>query len=45
MTIKETAMLYYPKFWDKQRIKMLFEANKLTQQEYEEIIKLTENKT
>lgn len=38
MTVKEMAMHYYPKLWDKKRIDMLLEANKITQEEYNEII-------
>lgn len=38
MTVKEMAIKYYPTFWDKNRIDALLQANKITQEEYNEII-------
>lgn len=38
MTVFEHAKLYYPKYWNKSRILKLFEAGKLTEAEYKEII-------
>ena len=38
MAVFEMAKKYYPKLWDFDRIKALYEAGKLTEQEYNEII-------
>lgn len=41
MTVKvyEMAKKYYPRLWDIKRIEALYEAGKLTEEEYNEIIK------
>ena len=41
MTVLEMAKKYYPRLWQEERIKALYEAGKLTEAEYEEI---TQNK-
>ena len=38
MTVFEMAKEYYPRLWDASRIKMLYEAGKLTKEEYNLII-------
>ena len=43
MSAYELAKRYYPKLWDKERLKKLVEANKLTQATYEEIIEQAKN--
>lgn len=43
MTVKEMALKYYPILWDKDRIDALLAANKITQEEYNEIINSTNN--
>lgn len=35
----EKAKKYYPKLWDKNRIDSLYKANKLTDDEYNQVIK------
>lgn len=37
MNAKELAIIYYPIYWDNDRIKKLVEAGKLTAKEYKEI--------
>ena len=44
MAVYEMAKKYYPRLWDIDRIKALYEAGKLTKEEYEEIIN-TSNQT
>lgn len=39
MTVFEMAKKYYPLLWSKSRIEALYNAGKLTKEEYEEIIK------
>ena len=39
MTVFEMAKKYYPLLWGKNRIDALYDAGKLTKEEYEEIIK------
>lgn len=38
MTAFELAKKYYPRLWDIDRINRLYEAGKLTKEEYEEIV-------
>ena len=38
MNVFELAKKYYPRLWNESRIKMLYEAGKLTKEEYEEIL-------
>ena len=42
MTVFDMAKKYYPRLWDKKRIEALYKAGKLTEEEYNEIIKGTE---
>lgn len=35
--VKELAEKYYPRFWNKARLEALVAADKLTEQEYEEV--------
>ena len=37
MTPYEMAKHYYPKLWDKQRLKYLVDAEKITKEQYKEI--------
>lgn len=37
MSVKETAIKYYPKLWKKERIIALVKAGKITAEEYKEI--------
>lgn len=37
MSIYQLAQKYYPDLWDKNRLKMLVEANRLTPTQYKEI--------
>lgn len=37
-TLLEMAMYYYPRLWDINRIKALYEDRKLTEEEYNSII-------
>ena len=39
MNAYEMAKKYYPHLWDKKRIETLFKAGKLTEEEYNEIVK------
>ena len=43
MTVYELAKKYYPRLWDINRIKALYEAGKLTKEEYEELTKDSSN--
>lgn len=45
MTVKEMAMKYYPILWNKDRIDALLQANKITKEEYDEIIQSNQSKT
>lgn len=38
MSAYEMALKYYPVLWDEKRIKALYEAGKLTAEEYQSII-------
>lgn len=38
MTVYEMAQKYYPRLWDVDRIKALYKAGKLTEEEYNSII-------
>ena len=38
MTVYELAQKYYPRLWDANRIKVLYDAGKLTEKEYKSII-------
>lgn len=38
MNAFEMAKKYYPRLWDKERIDALYEAGKLTEEEYKSII-------
>lgn len=38
MTVYELAKKYYPRLWDIDRINTLYEAGKLTEEEYKDII-------
>ena len=38
MTIYEMAKKYYPLLWDKNRLQMLVNAVRLTQEQYNEIV-------
>lgn len=42
MSVYELAKRYYPRLWDKARLKALVAAGRLTQQEYLEITEETE---
>lgn len=37
MTVFEMAKKYYPRLWDINRINALYEAGKLTEEEYKEL--------
>lgn len=39
MTAFEMAKKYYPKYWNLIRLQMLLQKGKLTQEEYDEIVK------
>lgn len=39
MTVFEMAKKYYPRLWDIKRIEALYEAGKLTEEEYNELTK------
>ena len=44
MTVFEIAKKYYPRLWNADRIKALYEAGKLTEEEYKSLIsETTEN--
>lgn len=38
MSVYEMAQKYYPRLWDADRIKTLYEAGKLTEEEYKKIV-------
>lgn len=38
MNAFEMAKKYYPRLWDADRIKALYEAGKLTEEQYKEIV-------
>lgn len=38
MTVFEMAKKYYPRLWDIKRIEALYEAGKLTEEEYNELV-------
>ena len=38
MTVFEMAKKYYPRLWNKKRIDALYDAGKLTDDEYDEIL-------
>lgn len=40
MTVFEMAMQYYPRLWNKKRIDALYNAGKLTDEEYADILKI-----
>lgn len=40
MTVFEMAKKYYPRLWSKNRIDVLHDAGKLTDEEYAEILKI-----
>jgi len=42
-TVYEMAKEYYPRLWDENRIKKLYEAGKLTEKEYNLIISESED--
>lgn len=42
MTAYEMALKYYPRLWSKERIDTLYNAGKLTKEEYQKIIDTTE---
>jgi hypothetical protein len=44
MTAYEMAKKYYPRLWDINRINTLLEADKITKEEYDEIIKKQKDK-
>lgn len=39
MTVYEKAKKYYPRLWSIDRIEALYKASKLTEEEYNEIVK------
>lgn len=39
MTAFEMATKYYPNLWDKDRLQQLLAANKITQEEYNTLVK------
>lgn len=41
-TVFELAKKYYPKLWGTERIKALYEAGKLTEEEYNYFVKNTD---
>ena len=38
MTVFEMAKKYYPRLWNADRIKALYEAGKLTEEEYKSLV-------
>ena len=42
-TVFELAKKYYPKYWNKERLDVLLAKKKLTQQEYDELIRNDQN--
>ena len=45
MNVYELAKKYYPLLWDKTRIEALYQAGKLTEDEYKEIVGGEQNDT
>ena len=41
MTVFEMAKKYYPRLWNKNRIDALYDAGKLTDEEYAELLSAT----
>lgn len=39
MSVYEMAKKYFPRLWDEKRIEALYKAGKLTEEEYNDIIK------
>lgn len=39
MTIFEMAEKYYPRLWDKKRLEALVEAGRITQAEFDQLVK------
>ena len=39
LTVYEMAQHYYPHLWNEERIKALYKAGKLTEEEYKSLIK------
>ena len=39
MSVYELAQKYYPRLWDRERLEALLEAGKLTQDEFNSIVK------
>lgn len=37
LSVKNLAEKYYPKYWDKDRLRTLVQAVKLTEEEYQEL--------
>lgn len=37
LSVKKMAEKYYPKYWDKDRLRTLIQAGKLTEEEYQEL--------
>ena len=37
LSVKNLAEKYYPKYWDKDRLRALVQAGKLTEEEYQEL--------
>ncbi len=42
MTVYELAQKYYPRLWNKERIDALYQAGKLTEEEYNSIVGVSE---
>ena len=42
MSVYELAKKYYPRLWNKERIDALYQAGKLTEEEYHSIVGETE---
>ena len=38
MSVYELAKKYYPRLWNSERIKALYETGKLTEEEYKDIV-------
>lgn len=38
MTVFELAQKYYPRLWDRKRIDALYQAGKLTEEEYQTLV-------
>jgi hypothetical protein len=37
LSVKKMAEKYYPEYWDKDRLRTLVQAGKLTEEEYQEL--------